>query len=388
MLLMRWHAFAVLTATLLTTAPVSAREEFVGSGDPGHGQFAFRVQLYDNPDDSAGNPFLDEALTVVEPALVLDYDVSTRLGVHGQFTYDYVSSASIKRLSRYPEQSGASGDYYFGVNAGIDYELSERTRTGAFVNGSVEYDYTSLGLGGNFAIDTADHLGTLNLNSNAYFDFVDVIRYDGREDGSDNRVSLSGTATWYRVINRSLHGEIGGTLTYQTGFLETAFNAVVIEDPTRAPNPALANNARGYEVTEELPDTRLRGAVFGELRQALGSRLALGLVGRVYDDSWGISSFSVEPQIHHWLVRDALNVRLRYRYYDQTAADAYAASFTEVVDERTQDSDLGPFHSHGFGIRLEFFANDPWIFDVLADYNQRSDGIDQVFGGTGIRRRF
>lgn len=367
----------------------AAEDDFVGSGNPGHGTVAFRVELYDNPDQGDGNPFLDESLTVVEPAIVLDYDVSDRLSAHGQLTYDYVSSASIKRLSRYPEQSGASGDYYVGLDLGLNYQLSERTRAGGFVNGSAEYDYTSFGLGGSLSRDSEDHARTLTLSTNGYFDLVKVIRFDGSDDeGTDQRISWSGSLAWYQVINRSTHAELGANLTYQTGFLETAFNSVVIEDPGLAPNPVLENLARGYEVAEELPGTRVRGAVYGQLRRSLHPRWSVGMLGRLYSDSWGIGSYAVEPQLYHWLVPELLNVRLRYRYYSQTGADAFASSFTEVRPERTQDSDLGPFHSHGMGVRLEFGLHDAWTFDLLADYTLRSDGIDQIFGGSGVRRRF
>ncbi len=384
------HLGLVLGPLLATVGEADAQtEEFVGSGNPGHGAVAFRVELYDNPDQGDGNPFLDESLTVVEPALVLDYDVSDRLSAHGQLTYDAVSSASIQRLSRYPEQSGASGDYYVGLDLGLNYQLSEVARAGGFVNGSVEYDYTSFGLGGSYSRDSDDHARTVTLSTNGYFDLVKVIRFDGDEgEGTDQRVSWSGSVAWYQVISRAMHSELGASLTYQSGFLETAFNSVVIEDPGLDPNPVLENQARGYEITEELPGTRVRGAVYGQLRRSLHPRWSLGMAGRVYGDSWGIESVAVEPQLYHWLVPDFLNVRLRYRYYTQDGADAFAASFTEELPERTQDSDLGPFHSHGMGVRLEFSPQGRWTFDFLADYTMRSDGVDQLFGGSGVRRSF
>jgi hypothetical protein len=371
-------------------APVRADEgePYVGSLDPGRGTVGFRVELYNNPDDAAGNPFLDEELTVIEPAIVLDYNVSDRLSVHGQFNYDYVSSASIKRLSNYPEQSGASGDYYYGLNLGLNYEVDSRTRVGGFTSASIEYDYFSFGLGGDIARDAEDHSSTLKLTTNGYFDVVKVIRYNGRQEGNDSRISLSSSLAWYQIINRDTHGELGATVSFQSGFLETAFNAVVIEDDTLAPNPALENLARGYEITEQLPDTRVRSAVFGQVRRSLGQSTSAGLHGRAYVDSWGIQSFSVEPRLYRWILRDRLNMRLRYRYYTQTAADAYAKSFTAETEERTQDSDLAEFDSHGAGVRLEVHLDEIWTLDVLADYTWRSDGIDQLFGGTGIRRSF
>ena len=84
----------------------------------GSGFVGFRIGVYHNDDDVEGNPFLDEELTVIEPILIFDYNVTDDTAFWGKLSYDYVSSASIDRLSRFRRQSGASGDYYFGLDVG------------------------------------------------------------------------------------------------------------------------------------------------------------------------------------------------------------------------------------------------------------------------------
>ena len=162
-------------------------------------------------------------------------------------------------------------------------------------------------------------------------------------------------------------------------------NAVVLEDPALAPNPLLANNARGIEVTEELPDARLRTSLFGRVRRSLKPGTAVELGARLYDDSWGISAFNVEPRLYQALAED-WSLRLRYRYYDQTAADDFGEQFifdasapdNGAPEFRTQDSDLGAFVAQTFGAQLIWDMSDSSTIDVGIDFITRSDGLDQL----------
>lgn len=362
------------------------------TGKAGTGSLSFRLGYYNNGDSgSDGNPFLNEDLTVVEPIVMFTYNLTDRTSLWAQLSYDYVSSASIDRLSNFPMQSGATGDNYFGVDAGMRYALTDTVRAGGFFSFSTEYDYTSFGFGGDLEMDVADGNATLKGTVNAFFDDVDIIRYNGDDsEGSDTRDSISGTVTWYQRIAPQWHGELGATIAHQNGFLETAYNAVVIEslDPTFPPNPNLENGARGQEITEELPDTRTRLAVFGRVRRFFGEGSAIELGGRLYSDDWGITSIAVEPRFYTWLVRDKLRLRLRYRYYNQTEADAYQSHFFQTTKERTQDSDLADFHSHTGGIQFLWHPADRQTFDVTFDYVSRSDGIDQILASVGWGIKF
>ena len=95
-------------------------------GEAGTGSVEVQLGYYDRQDSSgAGNPFLDESLTVIEPIVVFDYNYTDTFAVSGLLVYDSVTSASIERLSQYPEQSGASGDFYVGADLGLRWKTSD-----------------------------------------------------------------------------------------------------------------------------------------------------------------------------------------------------------------------------------------------------------------------
>lgn len=347
-------------------------------GTPGDTTLITRFGFYQNGDSGDGNPFLDEALTVVEPVILFDKIVTETFGYALQLYYDYVSSASIDRLSKFPEQSGASVDNYLGGDLSGRWKVGDDWTVGGHVGYSTEYDYDSLGFGLNASREVAGKDATIGLSLNAFYDDIQIIRFDGSEEGSDTRISFSGTASWYQVISPTLHGSFGATISTQSGFLETAYNAVVIEDPLAPPNPNLDNNARGIEITEELPDDRLRIAFFGQLRQSLQVGRAVELGGRIYNDDWGISSFAIEPRWYETLIPGELEGMIRYRYYYQTEADYFEEHFFAPEEYRTQDSDLADFDSHTFGGRLTWYFGRQNSISLGFDYVLRSDGLDQI----------
>ena len=365
------------------------------SAEAGHGSVTFGLNYYKNGDNIDGNPFLDEALTDIEPVIIFDYNVTDRLSINGDFSYDYVSSASIDRLSHYGSQSGASGDNYYGISLGGAYKLSPVLRLGGNLSLSSEYDYTSVGFSSFIARDFNNKNTTLKLNLNGFQDTIDIIRWNGQQrEGTDERTTLSLTGNWYQIITPSTHSELGFSATHQSGFLETAYNFVVIEDPdgddlsTGRPD-WLDQVATGEIVREELPDIRSRGAIFGRVRTSLTPATAVELGGRLYADSWGISSVTIEPRLYHWLIEDKLSTRLRLRFYAQTAGDDYSEHFNLVTPEfRTQDSDLGHFFANGTGIKFSWHVSETLRFDLSGDYILRSDGIDQVLGAVAFNWSF
>lgn len=359
-------------------APAGGELPPAAIGDVGDTTLITRFGFYQNGDSGDGNPFLDEALTVIEPVILFDKIVSETFGYAVQLYYDYVSSASIDRLSKFPEQSGASVDNYFGGDLSGRWRFGDEWTVGGHAGYSTEYDYDSIGFGANASREIAGKDATIGLSLNAFYDDIQIIRFDGKEEGSDTRISLSGTASWYQVISPTMHGSFGATISAQSGFLETAYNAVVIEDPLAPPNPNLDNNARGIEITEELPDDRLRISFFGQVRKSLEPGRAVELGGRIYNDDWGIMSFAIEPRWYETLVRGKLDGMLHYRYYYQTEADYYDDHFFAPTEHRTQDSDLAQFDSHTLGGRLIWYFGRANSISLGFDYVLRSDGLDQI----------
>ncbi len=394
MLLVRVLGVAVLSASL--SSPLWAQEEATTEATPtsqlgakSHGEagatsWSVRLGFYDRDDSGggAGNPFLDESLTVIEPVLIYDHQVTDDYGYDIKLSYDNVSSASIDRLSKFDGQSGASGDNYLSVDASFRHKLSALDNFSWHVGIATEYDYSSFGLGAGWTRTFEDRDATLSANLNGFYDLVKPIRFDGASGADESRTSLAATLSWYQILTPTTHGEFGLTYSTQAGFLETAYNAVVVETPGDPPNPNLANQANGKEYQEVLPDNRNRLSLFGRIRQQLGDRDAIELGGRLYNDDWGIGSYDLTPRYLHEF-GTGLVMDLRYRFYTQSAADAYAEHFTTIPAEGTQDSDLGKFDSDLLGAHF-LWGNPSEAWDVGLNLLSRSDGLDHLFFSIGF----
>lgn len=388
---------------------VPAQVEQIGAkGGKGHGSVEFQIGYYDNGDSGDGNPFLDEALTVIEPVIVVTYNATDNLTLLGTLSYDFVSSASIDRLSNYPQQSGASGDNYVGADLGFKYKLSDTLRVGAHASASFEYDYRSFGFGGDVAIDLFEKNTTLTFGLNGFFDQVDLIKFNGAEDGDDDRLTLTFNAGWYQVLSPTVHMSLGLNITHQSGYLATSFNGVVLENPNSPvagridPDDFINLNSLPPGVSieaEQLPDTRTRNAIFGEVRKYFSTGTSVGIGARFYADTWGIVAGTLELKLSQWIVPKVLRARLRYRFYSQTAADDYEERFyvpssqrssdpLQPNQDRTQDSDLGDFTSHTIGLHLTWQVGRNVGLTFGGDYILRSDGIDQILGIVGVKFDF
>jgi hypothetical protein len=384
------RAVRFLPLVLIVALAGAARGQEEGTPEPGLNSIEIQVGYFDMDDSGEGNPFLDESLTVIEPVVIFDFQVTQRLAVATELSYDFVSSASIDRLSQYAEQSGASGDYYYGADVGFRFDMTDRVTLGWHLGGSVEYDYTSFGVGGSLSVEAEDRNSSWTVSLEAFQDEVDIIRWNGMGAGSDDRTSIAATLSHYRVLSPTVHADFGLTFANQSGFLETPYNFVVFETPGGAPNLNLANQASGVEMTEELPDDRNRMALFGRLRKHLAPGHAVELGGRLYNDSWGINSIAIEPQYLAALGKTGL-LSLRYRYYDQSEADDFDDQFlmaNPVPNHRTQDSDLGAFSSNTLGARIDWNPKGKSRWSLSFDYIMRSDGLDHLMAALGWKRSF
>lgn len=366
-------------------AAASGKLGAASHGDAGDQTWTVRLGFYDRDDASGaeGNPFLDESLTIVEPVFLYDHQVSEDFGYSAKLSYDMVSSASIERLGEVAAQSGASRDNYINLDLGFRHRLSATDDLSWHLDLATEYDYTSFGLGGGWTHTFQERDASLSLNLNLYEDLIDPILFDGTELKEENRTSLAATFGWYQVIGPRTHGEFGLTLSDQSGFLETPYNAVVQEDPSYAANPNLANNAQGLEFTEQLPDGRMRTTLFGKVRHGLGDSDAIELGARLYDDDWGVAGWDLTPR---WLHEfdSGLLMDLSYRYYTQDASEHWAEHFTgtgPMPTFRTQDSDLGEFDSSLLGSHWRWGHERQWDFGL--NFLSRSDGLDHLFFSFG-----
>jgi hypothetical protein len=363
-------------------------EDLPDTGRAGDGSWETRLGLYIRPDSGGtnGNPFLEEELIVIEPVVIYEKFLTDDDQLHVTFSYDKVSSASIDRLSKYPVQSGASGDNYIGIDLGMNHWTSKYTNWGWHIGASNEYDYSSVGGGFSWHHDLDPADASVSLSLDFYSDSLDLIQFNGVETGTDDRTSITANASWYQILTPNDVGEFGVTLADQDGFLGTPYNGVVIEDGGTPPFP-FANGSLGTEFAENVPRARQRTAVWGRWRHLLSPGRSFELGMRAYDDDWGISAFTLEPRWYAWFEDQSL-LRLRYRFYTQGEADFFSDQFLAVAPLQTQDSGLGGFDTHMIGAQYFWFTGEATRWDVGLDYVSSSDGLDSILATFGWKWSF
>jgi len=135
-------------------------------------------------------------------------------------------------------------------------------------------------------------------------------------------------------------------------------------------------------VEERVPDRRIRHAFALGGRAWLPTRTVGVLTYRLYLDDWGIASNTIEARAIQSIV-DGLEVRGRYRFYTQGAADLYRDVYTlaEVIDPNTfvtADAKLSSFHSHTLGLQVSAALS---LLGVTGDWGDvRLDlGVNRVW---------
>ncbi len=339
----------------------------------------FSFNFYDQS-DGGGNPNLPEDMTVLEPQLLFSKTLSEKWTLGVKLQADIISAASIEKGKRFPAgtQSGATGDKYFGVDAGAFYAWADQVTVGGGITGSTEYDYMSMGLYGKVSYDTSSKNDTFSLRISAYHDTLDLILFDGTTDGNDTRDSVSAGFGWTHVFASGTVGTLNWDLTTQSGFLSTPYNSVV---------------AAGTEVREVLPSNRLRNAVHARVRHLLFQDLAVepGLGG--YFDDWGATALNLEFALWWEAIPNLVFVRPTYRYHVQSEVDYFVpTSAAAIPTYRTQDSDLAAFHSNTFGLKFVFprflLLGEEHELELGFEYTMRSDDLDSFGTTMGYQWKF
>lgn len=337
----------------------------------------FAFNFYDQS-DKGGNPNLDETMTVLEPQVLVARTLTDRWSMSLKVQADIISAASVEKGKRFPAgtQSGASGDKYVGGDIGAFYAWSDQTTIGGGVSLSNEYDYMSVGGYLKWTHDSASRNDTFIVRVGVFQDSLDLILFDGTEEGSDDRSSISVGLGWTHVIGPRTLGTFNWDITSQSGFLSTPYNSVV---------------AAGTEVPEVLPDSRFRNAFHVKVRHLLFDDLAVEPGVGAYFDDWGATAFNVELAAYWELVPSALIVRPWYRFHSQTEVDDFVPTSSATIPEfRTQDSDLADFTSHTIGLKLILpaFLGDAQEFEIGVDYTMRSDDLDAMSLSAGWQWKF
>lgn len=283
-------------------------------------------------------------VTIDGPSVLVRKNFAETVSVSGNYYVDNVSSASIDVVT-----SGASkyGEKRTEYSLGADYLYDKSILSAGYTN-SDESDYTA---------DTwyfsvsQDFFGDLSNISFGYSRGEDEVRQNGNSN-FDEQVTRNN----YRVgLSQILRPDLILALNYEViseeGYLNNPYRSYrYLADPL--------DPLQGYQFSQEVyPNTRTSDAASLRLLYHMPWRATLGGNYRYFTDDWGIGAHTAQISYTHvW--RDRWIFDLKYRYYQQDAADFYGDLFQtpsqDDKDYRARDKELSQFNSNSFSLYLTY----------------------------------
>ncbi len=333
---------------------------------------------------------------------------STGASAEGEDDDDYYQSVSEGSPTGSPwiASSGASQSDVLAAGH-VSYAHQSDNRNFVWgVNGDVsnEYDYTSIGFGGQIAqlfndknteiglkaqvyLDTwrpiyptelheYDRYGISFLNQ-GYFNGVDVLNQEGtittlynpssfRSFSSSGRNSYSMSLSFSQILSKRLQASVFFDVIRQDGLLSTPYHRIYFSDrenyyignASDISKYTSVDNRGVYQLAddvEQMPGTRLKTPFGARVNYYISNTFVLRSYYRYYLDDWGMDAHTVEVELPVKVFR-GFTVSPAFRYYSQTAVD-YFAGYEEHLSSQqyyTSDYDLSVFHSSQYSIGVRY----------------------------------
>ncbi len=289
-------------------------------------------------------------MTIQGPSVLVRKSVKEKVSVSANYYVDKVSAASIDVLtsaSPYEEERkqksvgvdllSGKAIYSFGYTASDESDYSART-----------YSFGA----------SQDFFGDLTTVSFGYAQGDDDVSRSGDPFFSEEAKRRHFRFGLTQVLTKTWLAALSHEAITDEGFLNNPYRSVRYETGT------------GYSFqAENYPNTRTSEATALRSSHYLPWRAALHAEYRRFEDSWGIESSDwgfrfVQPVGKHW------EAELRYREYEQTAADFYSDlfPFQDAQNFLARDKELSTFDSTSLGVALswEFYRNRSRFLERMA----------------------
>jgi hypothetical protein len=212
-------------------------------------------------------------------------------------------------------------------------------------------------------IDMASNNTTLSL---AALGSQDIVGRAGDPGFRRPQESWGGRVALTQVLSKKSLAQLSWDTVRLAGYLASPYRYVALggdglcaragTDPAAGAVVANAAASGGapalYCLPEAHPHERIRNAVTGKIRFALGAHASLGVNYRFYFDDWGILSHTIWPDLAFVLGEHA-TLRLMYRYYVQGEADFYQARYLNAEAAPrylSRDRKLSPLYNSRVGL--------------------------------------
>jgi len=227
------------------------------------------------------------------------------------------------------------------LEAGTRYVVDDVTVSGSY-RYSTENDYWSHGGVVGVSLDLAQRNTTLALD---VFGARDLVGRHGDAQFERPLDSAGARLTWTQVLGERSLAQLSWETTFLSGYQASPYRWVAVG------GSGVCAEASPYCVPEEVPNARYRHALGARYRHALGSTGSLGMGYRLYLDSWGLMSHTLEPDASFQIGADD-EISVDYRYYTQNEAGFYRPRYRSRASAGgllTRDRKLSAFYSHALG---------------------------------------
>lgn len=294
--------------------------------------FVSKLQVYSDSDHT----------TVVSPVVQASADVTPDTSVSLGYLVDAVTSASVDVVSQ--ASPITMHDTRHQVSAGAGHTIGT-LKTGIGYSLSKENDYLSHSIDTTLSDELFDKNTTLAIG---YGISLNTVGRSGDENFARDLTVHHVTASWTQVMSPRLVTQVAYELGYADGYQASPYRFV----PVRMS----VNAAPELWVPETDPDTRWRHAIVVGANRAVGARSSIQGDYRFYADDWGITSHTIGARVFLGLGERA-ELRLRERFYTQSAASFYQSIYTMPMRYITYDRELSPLWSETFGAKLMYAFN-------------------------------
>ncbi len=308
----------------------------------------------------------------------------------GVSAYTSASSSNVdpfdgrRQADPFVASSGASsGDVWTNLVASYSHTSDDRNQIwSALASVSSEYDYFSIGFGGNYTRLFNERNTEISIKGTVYLDSWNAIYpfelrpFAPNGNGLNNGFFLDNTITgntnynpqfvpfenenrnsynlglgFSQILHKNVQGSLSLDFVQQQGLLSTPFQRVYFADVA----DSFIADFQLADAIEQLPDTRFKIAIGGRLNWFLSDRFVLRTFYRFYNDSWGIVSHTANFELPIKL-SDKFTVYPSYRYYRQTAADYFRPFETALSTEEfyTSDYDLSEYVANQLGMGISY----------------------------------
>ncbi len=302
------------------------------------------VTLPEERADALYHRYDGDGVTIDGPSLLVRKNFKETVSVSAGYYVDNVSSASIDVVT-----SGASeySERREEVSIGGEYLYGKSIFSAGYTN-SDESDYTADTY---YFSASQDFFGDLTNITFGYARGDDEVRQNGNDD-------------FVEEIERNAY-RVGISQVLSPRLL-MAFNYEAITDEGYLNNPyrvyryltnPLDPSAGFQQATEVYPNTRTSDAAGLKFLYHMPWRGSLGTGYRYFTDDWGIDAHTAEiGYTHtfgsHWIAE------LRYRYYEQGAADFFSDLFLfpsqDENDYRARDKELSEMSSQTVSLYVNY----------------------------------